>query len=151
MKIKIPPINCVHKRTNHANTLKAHLPFGKTAPQEELDFAVKTKFPVTLHDLVPVLSFPLPSNRSHDHMDRGGCFLREISKQQRLKCKKQKWLKHLIGRRDFKSISYFWAVRYSRNSLTLARTSYFTILDCPGGGGCHPRFVCPLIVIELCK
>ena len=32
---------------------------------------------------------------------------------------------------------------------TLARTSYFAILDRTCGGGCHPRLVCPLIEIEL--
>ena len=34
--------------------------------------------------------------------------------------------------------------------LTLARTSYFAILDrTSGGGGCYPRIVRPLIEIEL--
>ena len=55
----------INART-HAKTLKADFVFGKTAPQEEQDFAAKTKFPVTLHALVPVLNFPLPSNRSRD-------------------------------------------------------------------------------------
>ena len=36
--------------------------------------------------------------------------------------------------------------------LTLARTSYFVILDRTWEGGCHPsRLVCPLIEIELCN
>ena len=34
--------------------------------------------------------------------------------------------------------------------LTLVRTCYFAILDRTwGGGGCHPRLVCPLIEKEL--
>ena len=37
-------------------------------------------------------------------------------------------------------------------SLTLARTSYFAILDRTlGGGGCPPQLVCPLNEIEPCN
>ena len=72
MKISIPSIKHVHKRMNaRKKTLKTDFVFGKVVPQEEQVFATKKRFPLTLHALVLVLNFPLPSKKSHDHMDRG--------------------------------------------------------------------------------
>ena len=70
MKIRIPPINQVHKRTSTLKNVKNRFRFWQSSAKLGAGLRcqndAKTKFSVTLHALVPVPDFPLPSNRSRD-------------------------------------------------------------------------------------
>ena len=70
MKIRIPPINQVHKRTSTLKNVKNRFRFWQSSAKLGAGLRcqndAKTKFSVTLHALVPVPDFPLPSNKSRD-------------------------------------------------------------------------------------
>ena len=70
MKIRIPPINQVHKHTSTLKNVKNRFRFWQSSAKLGAGLRcqndAKTKFSVTLHALVPVPDFPLPSNRSRD-------------------------------------------------------------------------------------